>query len=178
MSTTSLPAVNATATQTVTDAVPHVSWLKKFGHAVGVALGVIAKDAEPVEKAAVQVAEFVAPQYTPLIQAADGIFEKGLNEVKLVEGTFTAVGQASNGPAKLQAVLSSLGPEIDAYTEANFPGSAQIIRGEAYIASKSTLINAFVAYLNSINANMAPAAATVQAIAAASAAQAAVAAAK
>jgi hypothetical protein len=169
MATPATPAVVAPVKQ---------SWLKRFGHEVLVILGVVAKDVAPLEKIAVPVAEALLPAFAPAIAAGAGIFEKLLEMITTVEGTFAAVGQASNGPAKLQAVLAGIGPILDDYVQYHFPGSAAILKAEAYLASKTGLVNAVVAFLNNLEAGMVAAVPGSSAVAAAAAAQAAVAAAK
>lgn len=169
---TSIPAVNATATETITPIVPHVSWLKKLGHAIGVALGFIAKEAVPVSEAIGAVVGILNPAAMPLILAAESIVSKIASQAAVTEAAFTAVGQASNGPAKLQAVLNSVGPEVDAWVTNSFPGAAK-----ASSLVKQGLINAVVALLNEVDGNLALTAPPAGAIAAASAAKAAVAAA-
>lgn len=155
----------------------HVSWLKKFGQEVGRVLGVAAKDALPIEKQIVPIAEALLPQFTPEIMAADGIFEKAVDEVTTMEAAFAAVGQASNGAAKLQAVLTSMNGVIDQWVANKFPGSAGIVSGEAYVAAKAGLINSIVAFLNGIDGSVVNIIPSSAALAAGSAAKAALAAA-
>jgi hypothetical protein len=170
---TNLPAVNATATVSVTPIVPHVSWLKKLGHAIGVALGFIAKEAVPVSEAVGAVVGILDPAAQPLILAAESIVSKIAAQAAVTESAFTAVGQASNGPAKLQAVVNSISPEVDQWVTNSFPGAAK-----ASTLVKQGLVNSVVALLNEVDGNLALTAPPAGAIAAASAAQAAVAAAK
>lgn len=170
---TNLPAVNASATETVTPIVPHVSWLKKFGHAVGVALGFIAKEAVPVSQALGAVVSILDPAAAPLILAAESIVSKIAAQAAVTEAAFTAVGQAANGPAKLQAVVNAVQPEVNAWVLNSFPGAAK-----ASSLTMQGLVNAVVALLNEVDGNLALTAPSPAALSAASAAQAAVAAAK
>jgi hypothetical protein len=170
---TNIPAVNATVTETVTPIVPHVSWLKKLGHAVGVALGFIAKEAVPISGAVGAVVGILDPAAMPLILAGESLVSKIASQAAITEAAFTAVGQASNGPAKLQAVLNSVGPEVDQWITNSFPGA-----GKASTLTKQGLVNAVVALLNEVDGNLALTAPPAGAVAAASAAAAAVAAAK
>lgn len=183
MTTQPLPAVGATATVTVTPNPPaHVSWLKKFGQEVLKVLGVVAKDAAPVAQIATNVAaplaELALPQFAPEIEIAKSWVNKGLNLILLNESAFAAVGQASNGPAKFQAVLNGISQDLDAWVANDFPGGAELLKGETYLADKTAYltnyINSTVAFLNSRNAASLNVAPTASATAAASAALAAV----
>jgi hypothetical protein len=149
------------------------SWLSRFGHEVGVILGVVAKDAEPVEKIAAATATAMLPQFAPQIAYADNLATRILDSVKNVEGTFVAVGQSTNSAAKLQAVVGGISSEMDAWVQANFPGAAAISQ-----ASRAGLVNAVVAIANDVDPNLAIAAPTPTAVSAGAAAVAAVAAAK
>ena len=168
-----VPAVNATATVTITPAVPHVSWLKKFGHAVGVALGFIAKEAVPVSQAIGAVVGILDPAAQPLILAAENIVSKIAAQAAITEAAFTAVGQATNGPAKLQAVVDAITPEVNQWVLNSFPGASK-----ASTLTKQGLVNAVVALLNEVDGNLALTAPSSAALGAASAAVAAVAATK
>jgi hypothetical protein len=149
------------------------SWLKRFGHEVGVVLGVVAKDAQPIEKIAASTATALLPQFAPEIAYADGLATKILNMVKTTEGTFVAVEQGSNSLAKLQAVVTGTQSEMDQWVAQNFPGASAISQ-----ASRDGLVNAIVAIANDVDGNLALTTPTPAVIAAASAAKAAVAAAK
>lgn len=153
---------------------PHVSWLKRFGQEVVKVIGFIAKDAVSIEKVAVPVAETLLPMFAPEINLAAGIFDKIAGLAQINEAAFAAVGQASNGPAKLNSVLTAVNQDLDAWVADHFPGAGAIQKGEAYIASKTDLVNAVVKFLNGVDASAANVKPTATAIAAASAAKAAV----
>lgn len=152
---------------------PKESWLKRFGHEVGVVLGFIAKQAPAIVNDAAAVATIVMPQFAPLISAADSLATKILGQVQVTEAAFLAAGQANNGQAKLQAVLAAIGPEINTWVANNFPGAKQVST-----AAQAGLVNAIVAIANDIDASLAPPQPTQVAVAAAAATQSAVAAAK
>jgi hypothetical protein len=158
------------ASAPVVAAAPHVSWLKKFGQDIEKAIGVAAKDIEPVEHVAAEVAEVALPQFSGLIGTVDGLFEKAVTAITTVEGVAVAIGQATNGQGKLEAVLNTIGVSLDTYVADNFPGSSAILKGEAYLASKTQFVNAIVAFLNSIDGgavSTTPSTATLAAVAAA-----------
>lgn len=161
----------------VTTAPPaKVSWLKKFGQDVLKIITIGFVDAKPVVELGAQVIEGLDPALAPAIAAGEGIYEKIAAYALTVEATFAAAGQASNGPAKLNAVLAGVGTDIDAWVSANFPGSATIIKAETYLQSKAGLVNQVVSFLNSIDGNSVPTAITPQAVASAAAVRAALAA--
>jgi hypothetical protein len=149
--------------------IPHVSWLKKFGHAVASVLGWLNQHAGPIEHDAAVVAEIALPQFAPEIMVADNLASRILSQVKVTEAAFSVTNQATNGPAKLQAVLTSIGPEIDAWVANNFPGAKQVST-----TAKAGVVNAIVALANDIDASMVPPVVTQAAVAAAAATVAAV----
>lgn len=151
----------------------HVSWLKKFGEGVVKVVDFIAGKAVPVAEAAGAVVEAVEPQLAPEINVAESLVSRIAQQAQVTEGAMAAVGQGSNGPAKLQAVVNAVGPEIDAWVQNQFPGAAK-----ASNTVKAGLVNAVVAVLNDVDGNLALSAPTPSSVAAASAASAAVAAAK
>lgn len=161
--------------------VAKTSWLKKVGHAIGVALGFVAKSAVPIASAVGTAISIIDPILAPEISVAENLVSRIAQQAIVTEATFTAVGQQSNGPAKLQAVVSSIGPEVDQWVANSFPGATTVSTDV-----KAGLVNAVVALLNSVDGNLsltAPAPSTVSstssaAMGAASAAVAAVAAAK
>jgi hypothetical protein len=150
-------------------AAPHVSWLKKFGLDIEKAVGIIGKDAIPVVDALGTAFEIVDPALTPLVTVGESLVSKIAQQAQITEAVFAAVGQASNGPAKLQAVINGVQPEVQAWVLAAFPGAAKL--SSVQIAP---LVNAVVALLNSIDGNLTLTPPTSTAIAAASAAVAAV----
>ena len=126
---------------------PKVSWLKKVGQFFGKILKVIATDAQPIEKIAAPVAEALLPQFAPEIMAADGIFSKIVQEAVAAETVVSGTSAVSGGGAqKLEYVLTNVGPVIDTWIAANFPGTKQIST-----AAKSGLVNSVVAILNEVD---------------------------
>ena len=173
---TNIPAVNATATQTITlasPAAPKVNWLKKLGQDVLKVLGI----ASSAEKVAEPFVEALVPASIPVFGILDEVFPV----VTTVEQAFAAVGQQSNGPAKLNAALTGVESAIDQWTTDNLPGSTTILQTDAYIqarlAAATAYINATVAFANALPASTSTSA-TSAGVAAASAAKAAVAAVK
>ena len=122
---------------------PKVSWLKKVGLAIGKILHIVATDAKPIEEIAVPVAKALAPQFSGLIDEADKIFSSVVNEAVAAEGVSTALAQENSGPQKLQQVVTAIGPMLDAWVQANFPGAAAVSNVE-----KAGLVNAVVAIIN------------------------------
>lgn len=118
------------------------SWLKKFGSV----LKTIFVDIGKVESKVKPIVEELLPASAPFFD----VFDAGVEVAKNLEVAFNAAGQASNGPAKLKAALPGLSAALDAYTLAKFPGSSDVLKTEAYIASKPVLMNAIVQYLNSL----------------------------
>jgi len=146
-----------------------VSWLKKFGQEVVKVVTWIAGKAVPVAQAAGAVVSAIEPALAPEIAVAENLITKIANQAAVTEAAFAATNLASSGAAKLQAVLNAVGPEINAWVQAAFPGSAALSTG-----AQSGLINAVVAILNEIDPNLALTTPTASAVAAASAAAAAV----
>jgi hypothetical protein len=162
----------------VTPAVPapKQSWLKRFGQSVWHFLSGSLPADQKIIDAGIGVAETFFPQFAPEIEVAKNWFDKGVNLILLNESTFAAVGQAANGPAKFQAVLAGISNDFDAWVTGNFPGGAQLVKAEEYVAAKSAYlqqyINETVAFMNKFQST--PAVPTASSVAAASAAQAAV----
>lgn len=130
------------ASPTVPVVAPKESWLSKVGHFMGKILG-IAQKAEP---SAVNIAEALLPQFAPEIALADDIFNKIVKWALVAETSASAAGSATGtGPQKLEAVLQQVGPMLDAWVAANFPGQKQVSA-----VAKSGLINAVVAILNEL----------------------------
>src|ERR1700731_2676424 len=119
-----------------------MSWLKTFGQKVKT----IFDDVAAIEKKVEPIVETFLPQSIPIFDVFDVAVEIG----KSVEGSFAAAGVQSNGPAKLAAALPGISAALDAYTTAKFPGTTTILKDAAYIASKTTLMNAVVEYLNAL----------------------------
>lgn len=118
------------------------SWLSKVGAFIGKILGVASK-AEPTAAA---LASALLPQFAPEIALADDIFNKIVKEALVAEAAAAAAGQATgSGPQKLEAVLANIGPVLDGWVAANFPGQKQVSA-----VAKSGLVNAVVAILNEL----------------------------
>jgi hypothetical protein len=123
-----------------------VSWFKKLGQFLGKVLKAVVKDGAVVEETVSPVLSTLFPQWAPLIASADGLATKILQQAAVVETNATAIGAATTGAAKLQAVLDAIGPDIDEWTAAALPGSAKLST-----VAKSGLVNAFVAVWNEID---------------------------
>ena len=150
------------------------SWLKKLGQDFVKFLGI----ANKIEKAAEPIVEAILPASTIGFSLFDGV----VAIVTSGEQAFAAFGQASNGPAKLQAALGGVIQLFEQYIQTNLPGSAQILASEQWLSARSAIatqyINTVVAFLNSLPASTVTATANGQAVASAiTAAQAAMAAA-
>jgi len=129
---------------------PKESWLSKVGAFLGKILG-IAQKAEP---SAVAVAEALLPQFAPEIALANDIFSKIVKYCLVAETSMAYAGTATGtGAQKLEAVLANVGPMLDAWVAANFPGQKQVSA-----VAKSGLINAVVAILNELAPPAAPSA--------------------
>jgi len=157
---------------------PKVSWLKRFGQEVLKVIGIVAKDAQAAEPVIVPLAETLLPAEAPLIAAGASWFDKAMDLIKINEAAFAAVGQASNGPAKLAAVTQGVEQDVDAWVAGHFPGSTAIQKVEGYAAARQDLItgytNSAVKFANWLDGHAVPPAPTASAVAAASAAVAAV----
>ena len=126
--------------------VPHTSWLAKVGHFLGNLLKIIATDAAPIEKIAVPVAKSLLPMFAAEITIADGIFNSIVKEAVAAEAVQAAAENATgSGPAKLEAVLTNIGPVLDGWVSANFPGASGVSK-----VSKAGLVSAVVAILNEV----------------------------
>ena len=119
-----------------------MSWLKKFGRL----FKIIFADAVKVEKAVEPYIEAVVPATIPAFH----VFDIGVEIVKDLEAAFAAAGVVQGGAAKLAAAIPLIGLALDAYTLAKFPGSNAVLKTEAYLASKTSVINAIVQYLNAL----------------------------
>ena len=118
------------------------SWLDKFGHAVVVGLNYVLKG-EAVAKPIVET-------YVPASAAIFGVFDTVVEIVKDVQAAFSAAGAQSNGPAMLAAATPGVSAAIDTYITAKFPGSEGVLKADAYLQSKTQIINAVVAMLNAL----------------------------
>lgn len=141
------------------------SWLKKLGQDFVKVFGIVAG----VEK----VAEVPIEALLPVTIPGFAIFDKVAALVGIAETNAALVGQATNGPAKLESILTTVGQLLDGYVQDNFPGSAQILASEQYLAGKTAvatqLINTVVAFLNNLPQQGSSTSTTVSAAAAAAA---------
>jgi hypothetical protein len=151
---------------------PKVSWLKKFGEDVLKALTWVAGKAAPVAQIAGAAVAAIDPVLAAPIGVAENLITKIANQAAVTEAAFAAVQQGSSGSQKLAAVLQEVGPEINAWVQANFPGAAELST-----VAKTGLVNSIVAILNEIDPGLVSTNPTPAALAAGAAAQAAVAAA-
>jgi len=151
---------------TVAPAAPKVSWLKKFGQDVVKVVSWIAGKAQPIAAAAGAVVSALEPALAPEIAVAENLISKIANQAAITEAAFASVAQGSSGPAKLQAVLAAVGPEIQSWVSNAFPGAAALSQ-----AAQAGLVNAVVAILNEIDPNLALTTPTATAVSAAAAAQ-------
>jgi len=144
-----------------------VSFLKSVGGAVVKVVNTVVG----VEQKAEPFVEAMLPQTIPFFSIAD----RAIALIKTAEGSYAAVGQAANGPAKLAAVESAITQDFDAWIKLQLPGDVVLQDAENYAASKSGFINSLVQALNSFSATQSAgvAVATGEALIAASAAKAA-----
>lgn len=145
---------------------PKQSWLSKLGQDIVKVLGIVTG----VEKVAEPVVEALLPAST----VAFGIFDKIVQLVTNIEGAYAAVGQQASGTAKLGAAVPYVESLLDQYVTDNFPGSADILKAETYLAQRAPVaesyVNLVVQFLNSLPASS-QTAVTTSAIAAAAAAK-------
>jgi len=129
-----------------------VTWLSKVGAVLGDVLKAAATAAKPIADIALPVAEALFPQFKTEEVAADNLVTKIATEAVAVEGVAAAAGtQTGTGAQKLESVLANVGPAINAWVAANFPGAKQVSA-----ASQAGLVNAVVAILNEIDPAAAP----------------------
>lgn len=122
---------------------PGISWLSRVGSFLGKILGVVQK----IEPTAEAVAAAMLPQFAPEIALADDLFNKLVKQALIAETTMAAAGTATGtGPQKLAKVLAAVGPDLDAWVSANFPGQKQVSA-----VTKSGIVNAIVALLNELS---------------------------
>jgi hypothetical protein len=137
MATTAVPVVAAA---------PKVSWLKKVGSVLGRILKLVAKDAAPVADKAAVVAEIMFPQFAVPIAAGAGLIDNIAKEALTVEVMEQAGAAAQGGPAKLEAVLGTIGPAIDQWIASRFPGANAVSK-----AKKANLVSAVVDMINEVD---------------------------
>ncbi len=124
---------------------PKISWLKKFGQVLGKILGFVGTEAPKIAAIAAPVAETLLPQFAAEIAAADNLVTNIAKQAIVTEAT-AAAGAGMTGAQKLAAVLSNIGPDVDAWVTSNFPGASQVSS-----VAKSGLVNAVVAILNEVD---------------------------
>lgn len=124
-------------------AAPKVSFLKRVGQLVGKILGIIARDGAPIaDKAALVVTTFL-PQFATEIGMADSLIDNIAKQCIVTEALTSGVAQAVTGTDKLNAVVAGIGPEIDAWIAAKFPGATQVSA-----AKKAGLVSAIADIVN------------------------------
>jgi hypothetical protein len=121
-----------------------VSFLKSFGAGVKK----VVDTAMSIEQKAAPFLAVAVPTLAPEIDIANRV----VTMIKTAEGTYTAVGQQANGPAKLQAVVGAISTDFDAWINLQLPGGATLQDAENYAASKSDFVNSVVKALNSFSA--------------------------
>lgn len=126
-------------------ATPKVSFLKHFGQVIGKILKFVAGSAAPIADQAAKVAEVLLPQFSSEIMAADNLIDNIAKQALVTEGVAAAAATAVTGQAKLDAVLTNIGPEIDAWVASRFPGASTVSA-----AAKAGLVNAVVAITNEL----------------------------
>lgn len=135
--------------------VPHVSWLKKVGHVFGAVLRFCATEEPKIAAIATPALELAFPQFSALIAAGDALATKITKQILVTETLATAIGAAKSPVDKANAALAGIGPEIDAWVAAAFPGSKTLSD-----PGKIALISAFVTLANEVEADIAPPPAT------------------
>lgn len=118
-----------------------LSFLKAIGHETVKIVDLIIRG----EQAAAPFVVSLDPALRPFFDVAGVV----IGVIQKVEAEFAVVGQAANGPAKLQAAIAAAGGSIDAWIKAQLPGGAKIQDAANYVASKQDLVNALVKMLNS-----------------------------
>jgi hypothetical protein len=157
----------------VTVVTPKTSLLKRFGQEIVKIIGFVGTKVIPAEQILAPVAETLLPQFAPAIAAGAGIFERAVGFTVQLEGDFAAVGQASNGAKKFNALEAQIGPMLDQYIQAALPGSPAVLKADSYLVAKADILNAFVKFVNTIDGELVspnPAPALVGSAAAAAAA--------
>lgn len=126
--------------------VKKLSWLARVGQILGRVLNVVGKDAAAVVNIAKPVAEALFPQYTAPIEAGASLLDNIASQVVAIEGVYAAGAKATGtGAQKLEAAVAAVGPAIDQWVAAKFPGAQQVSA-----ASKAGLVNAVVAIMNEL----------------------------
>jgi hypothetical protein len=100
-----------------------------------------------VEQKVAPVAKVFLPQFGAEIDLAT----KTANWIKFTEQSFTVVGQQTNGPAKLQAMVAAISSDYDAFIQAQLPGGSVLADAESYAASKADYVNALVKGINAFS---------------------------
>lgn len=134
---------------------PKVSFLKHFGQVVARILDAIVKDAAPVADQAAKVAEVLLPQFSGEIATSDNLIDNIAKQALITESVSAAATNPLPGQTKLDAVLTNIGPEIDAWVSSRFPGATALSN-----AAKAGLVNAVVAIANEVEGKTTVTAAT------------------
>jgi hypothetical protein len=129
----------------------HVPWLKKVGHFFGAILKFVGTEEPKIAAIATPALELAFPQFATLIASGDALATKITKQILVTETLATAVGSATTGTDKVNAALAGVGPEIDAWVAAAFPGSKALST-----PGKTALISAFVALANEVEADVIP----------------------
>lgn len=127
------------------------SWLKKVGHVFGSVLRFVANEEPKIAAIAAPALELAFPQFAPLIAAGDALATKITKQIVLTETLSASVTTAKTGIEKANAALAAVGPEIDAWVAAAFPGSKTLSD-----PGKRALIDAFVKVANEVEADFLP----------------------
>lgn len=143
--------MSSTATSApATTVTKKTSWLTKIGQVIGKVVKAVATDAGKVADLAKPVAIALLPQFSSEITTADNLIDNIALEAQAVEGTAAAASTATTGQAKLEAVLTNIGPDIDQWVAAKFPGATTVSN-----AAKAGLVNAVVAIMNEVDGSSA-----------------------
>jgi hypothetical protein len=121
-----------------------VKFLKSFGAGVKK----VVDAAMSIEQKAAPFVIMADPALAPVVDIANRVVAM----IKTAEGTYAAVGQQANGPAKLQAVVAAISTDFDAWINLQLPGGATLQDAENYAASKANFVNSVVEALNSFAA--------------------------
>jgi|SRR6185437_778865 len=122
------------------------SWLTRAGQIAGRVLHVVGSAAGKVADIAKPVLIALFPSLAPEVNASVSLIDNIALEAQAVEATAAAAGTAAGtGAQKLEAAIANVGPAIDQWVVAKFPGATQVSA-----AAKAGLINAVVAIMNEV----------------------------
>jgi len=116
----------STAPAVVETTAPKVSWIKHVGNILVKFGRIFVKESAKAEPALAQALEIFMPQFAPEIAMADGLFSKIAKQIIVTQGSAALISAAPVGAAKLQAVTSAIGSEIDQWIANLFPGSTTV----------------------------------------------------